>query len=101
MLFRSPALSEGLGRKIRLFWLPSAVIRFQMLRIGRDPRTTDAFMQTFKAVSKGKVYAEPMRDASTTSRTSLTEWAAQVLRPLVDGTAGEVCPARVQYEAPQ
>lgn len=95
------SLTEGLGRQIRVIRLPRVVIRFQMLRIGRDPRTTDALMTTFKAITKGKVTADPPRDASSTTPMSLTQWAAQVLKPLVDGLNGEVCPARVQYEAPE
>lgn len=94
-------LTEGLGRKIRVIRLPRALIRFQMLRIGRDPRTTEAFMTTFKAISKGKVTAEPARDKSSTTPMSLTQWAAQVLKPLVEGIDVGVCPARVQYEAPE
>ncbi|MEW6777752.1 MAG: NmrA family NAD(P)-binding protein [Bdellovibrionota bacterium] len=93
-------MTEGLGRKIRLYRLPRAIIRFQMLRIGRDPRTTDALMVTFKAITKGKVTADPPRDKSNTTPMSFTEWAANTLKPLVEGLDGEVCPARVQYEAP-
>ena len=58
-------------------------------------------MTTFKAISKGKVTAEPVRDESSTTPTSLVQWAAQVLKPLVEGVNGEVCPARVQYELPE
>jgi uncharacterized protein YbjT (DUF2867 family) len=95
------ALSAGLGHRIRLFRLPRAVIRFQMLRIGRDPRMTDALMSAFAAISKGKVTADPARDASSTTPTTMTQWAARVLKPIIEGNVGEVCPARVQYEPPQ
>ncbi len=94
------AMSEGLGRKIRVIRLPRAIVRFQMLRIGRDPRTTDALMVTFKAITQGKVMADPPRDKSNTTPMSLTEWSAVALKPLVEGLDAEVCPARVQYEAP-
>ena len=93
------ALTEGLGRRIRLFRLPRSIIHFQMLRIGRDPRMTDALMSAFRAINKGNVTADPPRDASSTTPMTIAQWAARTLRPLVDGTAGEVCPARVQYEA--
>ena len=93
------SLSEGLGRKIQVIRLPRALIRFQMLKIGRDPRTTEALMTTFKAISKGKVTPQPARDESSTTRMSLVQWVAQVLKPLIDGVNPEVCPARVQYEA--
>jgi len=95
------SLTEGLGRRIRVLRLPRALIRFQMLRIGRDPRTTEAFMTTFKAISNGKVTAQPARDESSTTPMSMAQWAAQVLKPLIEGVDGEVCPARVQYEAPE
>lgn len=94
-------LSEGLGRRIRVLRLPRGLIRFQMRRLGRDPRTTDALLSAFGAISAGRVTAEPARDASSTTTMSLTQWAAEVLKPLVEGLDGEVCPARVQYEPPE
>lgn len=95
----SSSLTAGVGRKIRVLRLPRVLIRSRLLMIGRDPRATDAFMLAFKAISKGKVTAEPPRDDSSTTPMSMTQWAEEVLKPLVDGVEGEVCPLRVQYEA--
>ena len=92
-------LTAGVGRKIRVHRIPRMVIRSQMLKVGRDPRATDAFMNVFKAVSQGKVTADPRRDDSSTTPMSMTRWAQDVLKPLVEGVDGDVCPTRVQYEA--
>ena len=97
----SSSLTAGVGREIRVLRLPAVLIRYQMLRMGRDPRTTEAFMLTFKAITKGKVTAEPPRDASSTTGMSLAQWASDVLKPLIEGVDGAVCPVRVQYEAPE
>jgi uncharacterized protein YbjT (DUF2867 family) len=93
------SLTAGVGRKIRVLRLPRMLIRYHMLKIGRDPRTTEAFMIAFGAISKGQVTAEPPRDDSSTTQMSLTQWAEDVLKPLVEGVEGAVCPARDQYEA--
>ena len=93
-------LSNGLGRKIRIRRLPRILIRSQMLKLGRDPRAVDAFMCSFSAITKGLVTAEPPRDAASTTPTSLTQWAMEVLTPLVDGHEGAACPVRVQYMPP-
>ena len=93
-------LSAGLGREVRVVRLPRMLIRARMLKLGRDPRTVDAFMHSFKAISQGKVSAQPPRDVSSTTPTSLTRWARDVLKPLVEGLDGAACPVRVQYEPP-
>jgi uncharacterized protein YbjT (DUF2867 family) len=92
-------MTAGLGRKVRVIRLPRCLVRSRMLKIGRDPRPTDALMLAFDAISRGKVTAEPPRDEASTTPTSLARWAEEVLKPLVDGTEGAVCPARIQYEA--
>lgn len=94
------ALTDGLGREIRVIRLPRLVIRTQMLRLGRDPRAVDGFMHSFKAISKGRVTASPARDSASTTPTSLTAWATDVAKPLVDGLDGAACPVRAQYEPP-
>lgn len=92
-------LTEGVGRKIRVHRVPRGMIRSRMLNIGRDPRPTDAFMLVFGAINDGKVTADPPRDGASTTPTSLSRWARDVLKPLIEGVDGEVCPTRVQYEA--
>jgi hypothetical protein len=70
-----------------------------MLRYGRDPRTADGFLLALGAISAGKVFADPPRDALSTTPTSMTQWAERVVRPLIEGPDGGVCPMRIQYEA--
>jgi uncharacterized protein YbjT (DUF2867 family) len=94
------ALTAGLGRTVRIIRLPRFVIRGQMLRLGRDPRAVDAFIHSFKAITKGKMTASPARDATSTTPTSLVAWTKDVLKPLVDGDEGAACPVRVQYQPP-
>lgn len=94
------ALSEGLGRKIRIFRLPRLVLRTQMLRMGRDPRAVHAFMHSFRAITLGRVSAAPARDGGSTTPTSLETWAAEVLLPIIESGEGAMCPVRVQYEQP-
>ncbi len=93
------SLSAGVGRKIRVHRLPSALIRHQLLKMGRDHRTTDAFILAFQAISQGKVAAEPTRDRSSTTEMSLKQWATIALKPLIESNEAAACPARVQYEA--
>lgn len=95
------ALTAGLGRRIRVYRLPRFVIRTQMLRLGRDPRAVQAFIHAFRAITRGRVTAEPPRDAASTTPTSLATWAAEVLRPIMESGDGAMCPVRVQYEPPE
>lgn len=94
------ALTAGLGRPVRVHRLPRILLRAQMLRLGRDPRAVQAFMHSFRAMTKGRVTAQPARDAASTTRTSLETWAAEVLLPIVESGEGAMCPVRVQYEPP-
>jgi uncharacterized protein YbjT (DUF2867 family) len=93
------SLTAGVGRKIRVHRVPRSVIRYVMLKIGRDPQATDAFMNAFEAISRGKVTAQPPRDGWSTTPMSMAQWATDVLKPLVEGNEGAACPTRVQYEA--
>jgi uncharacterized protein YbjT (DUF2867 family) len=92
-------MTAGLGREIRIVRLPRFLIRSRMVKVGRDPRPTDALMLAFGAISEGKLTADPARDKSSTTPTSMARWAEEVLKPLVYGEEGAACPARVQYEA--
>jgi uncharacterized protein YbjT (DUF2867 family) len=92
-------ITQGLGREVRIHRLPRCLIRQRMLKIGRDPRPTEALMLAFGAINEGKLAANPPRDAQSTTPTAMERWAEDVLKPLVYSDEGAVCPARVQYEA--
>ena len=94
------ALTAGLGRPVRVRRLPRLLLRAEMLRLGRDPRAVQAFMHSFRAITRGRVTAQPGRDAGSTTPTSLETWAAEVLSPIIESGEGAMCPVRVQYEPP-
>lgn len=92
------AMSSGLGKRVRMVRLPRALIRLGMLRRGRSKRMTDAMLAIFRAAGKEGLRAEPGRDASSTTPTTMEQFAREELRPLVErqAEAGPLCPARVQ-----
>ena len=92
------AMSSGLGKRVRIIRLPRALIRMGMLRRGRSKRMTDALLAIFRAAGKQGLRAEPGRDASSTTSTTMEQFAREELRPLVErhAEAGPLCPARVQ-----
>ena len=76
------ALSEGIGRHVSHVTVKPEQARESMLGSGMSPGLTDAFLAIFVAADAGLLRWE--RDASSTTPTTLEEFARTVVRPMLE-----------------
>ena len=75
------ALSEGIGRHVSHITVEPEQARESMLGSGMSPGLTDGFLSIFAAGDAGLLRWE--RDASSTTPTTLEEFARTVVRPML------------------
>ncbi len=75
------ALSEGVGRHVSHITVEPEQARESMLGSGMSPSLTDGFLSIFAAADAGLLRWE--RDASSTTPTTLEEFARTVVRPML------------------
>ncbi len=75
------ALSEGVGRQVSHITVEPEQARESMLGSGMSPGLTDGFLSIFAAGDAGLLRWE--RDASSTTPTTLEEFARTVVRPML------------------
>ncbi len=76
------ALSEGIGRQVSHVTGTPEQARESMLGSGMSPGLTDGFLAIFAAADAGRLRWE--RDASSTTPTTLEEFARTVVRPMLE-----------------
>jgi uncharacterized protein YbjT (DUF2867 family) len=76
-------LSRVLERPIRYVRIPAAAAREAFLQMGASPSTADAMIEMYAAWDSGRLRPEEPRTPATTTPTTLAEFAAQVLKPIM------------------
>ena len=76
------ALSEGIGRQVSHVTVTAEQARESMLGAGMSPGLTEGFLAIFAAADAGLLRWE--RDASSTTPTTLEEFARTVVRPMLE-----------------
>jgi uncharacterized protein YbjT (DUF2867 family) len=77
-------IGEAIGKPVEFVQIPIEAFKGQLQQIGASQSVVDNYAELMQALERGEQPLEPRTDATTTP-TTLSEWAKQVLAPAVNG----------------
>lgn len=77
------AISVGLQRKVEFQKIDREEARREMLDVGMSENAADLMLEMYEAVETGRLRPTQLRSPQTTTPTTLTEFAREVLTPMI------------------
>ncbi len=77
------AIAEGLGREVKHVKVDEATAKQAMLGMGVGESITGLLLEMYRAIESELLEAEEPRTPETSTPTTLTVWAREVIRPML------------------
>ncbi len=78
------AIAEGLGREVKFVTAEPGATKEMMLGFGMSQGTADLMLELYRAIDSGILTPDRPRSPETTTPTTLTQWARDVMKPMLD-----------------
>ena len=78
------AISEGLGREVKHVKVDEITVKQAMLGMGLGENITGLLLEMYRAIETELLKPEEPRTPETTTPTTLTAWAREVMRPMLN-----------------
>lgn len=78
-------ISEGVGREVKFVQVETQPVKQAMMQMGLTENAADTMLELYSGLEKGLLDPAERRTPETTTPTTLTQFSAQVIKPIIGG----------------